>query len=134
MKRDTLQHEIARDSQLRDLMQKYAGFALGQFAQTAACDRLHALEARLCRWLLTAHDSMPSDTFPLTHEYLAMMLGVQRAGVSIAASFLKQAALIHYARGSVTVLNRSGLEDAACECYGTTRAQLNKLFGRLTKS
>jgi len=133
IKREALTRQLAKDAPLRDLMQSYAGFALGQVAQTAACNRLHSLEARLCRWLLTAHDNTPSDTFPLTHEYLAMMLGVQRAGVSIAASFLKQAALIQYTRGFVTVLNRAGLEDASCECYQTTQDQLAKLFGRSGK-
>jgi len=134
VKRDSLRREMERDGGLRELVQKYAGFTLGQFAQTAACNRLHPLEARLCRWLLIAHDSVPSDAFPLTHEYLAMMLGVQRAGVSIAMSFLKKAGLIQYERGHVNVLNRPGLDDAACECYGTARAQLGKLFGRIGKS
>lgn len=126
--RDVLRHEMASDVALREMMQKHARFAISQLMQTAACNRLHSLEERCCRWLLIAHDSALSDTFPLTHEFLAMMLGVQRGGVSIAASFLQKAGLIRYTRGQVTITGRPGLEDAACECYGTVRAELEKLF------
>ena len=80
--------------------------------------------------MLIAHDSALSDSFPLTHEFLAMMLGVQRAGVSIAANFLQKAGMIQYTRGRVTITNRAGLEDAACECYGTVHAELDRLFGK----
>jgi len=128
IRRDVLKHEMAKDDELREVMQNYARFAIGQLIQTAACNRLHSLEERCCRWLLIAHDSALSDTFPLTHEFLAMMLGVQRAGVSIAASFLQKAGLVRYSRGHVTITNRSGLEDAACECYGAVRAELKELF------
>jgi CRP-like cAMP-binding protein len=120
---------MTEDDKLREALEKYVRFALLAFAQTAACNRLHHLEERCCRWLLTAHDNALSDTFPLTHETLAMMLGVQRAGVSIAASFLQKAGFIEYRRGQVTIVNRSGLEDAACECYGSMRAEFRKLFG-----
>jgi CRP-like cAMP-binding protein len=130
IKRDILSREMDQDSALRGVMQRYAAFAIRQIVQTAACNRLHTLEERCCRWLLIAHDSALSDTFPLTHEFLAMMLGVQRAGVSIAASFLQKAGLIQYTRGSVTITNRAGLEDAACECYGTIRGELDRLFDR----
>jgi CRP-like cAMP-binding protein len=128
IKRDVLSHEMEHDEALRDMMRHYAVFAIRQIVQTAACNRLHTLEERCCRWLLIAHDSALSDTFPLTHEFLAMMLGVQRAGVSIAANFLQKAGLIEYTRGRVTITNRAGLEDAACECYGTVRAELDRLF------
>ncbi len=128
IKRNVLRHEMEKDKALREMMQKYARLAIGQLMQTAACNRLHSLEERCCRWLLMAHDSALSDTFPLTHEFLAMMLGVQRAGVSIAANFLQKAGLIQYARGRVTITNRSGLEDATCECYETVRAEMGKLF------
>jgi hypothetical protein len=129
IKRDILKDCISEDVKLREALQKYARFSLLAFAQTAACNRLHHLEERCCRWLLIAHDSALSDTFLLTHEFLAMMLGVQRAGVSIAASFLQKAGLIEYRRGQVTVTNRPGLEDAACECYGDMQAAFRKLFG-----
>ena len=129
IRRDILKQEMAKDDALREMMQKYARFAISQLMQTAACNRLHSLEERCCRWLLMAHDSALSDTFPLTQEFLAMMLGVQRAGVSIAASFLQKAGLIVYVRGRVTITNRLGLEDAACECFDTIRSELEKLFG-----
>lgn len=129
IKRDVLRHEIEKDDALRGMMQKYACFAISQLVQTAACNRLHSLQERCCRWLLIAHDSALSDTFPLTQEFLAMMLGVHRPGVSIAASFLQKAGLIQYARGCVTITNRSGLEDAACECYGAIQAELRKVVG-----
>ncbi|WP_083992087.1 Crp/Fnr family transcriptional regulator [Bradyrhizobium embrapense] len=120
---------LAKDQELREALEKYERFALLAFAQTAACNRLHHLEERCCRWLLIAHDNALSDTFQLTHEFLAMMLGVQRSGVSIAASRLQKAGLIQYRRGQVTIVNRSGLEDATCECYATMRTEFRKLFG-----
>jgi CRP-like cAMP-binding protein len=133
IRRDLLQHEMAHDEALREMMQGYTRFAFGQLVQTAACNRLHSLEERCCRWLLTSHDSALSDTFPVTHEFLAMMLGVQRSGVSIAAAFLQKAGFIQYRRGLVTIKNRAGLEDAACECYSSTRAELEKLFQKPKK-
>ena len=117
------------DTTLRALMQKYLRFSLHQISQTAACNRLHALEERCSRWLLIAHDSALSNSFPLTQEFLAMMLGVHRAGVTVAAHSLKHAGLIHYRHGIVTVTDRSGLEETACECYRTIEAELDTLFG-----
>lgn len=126
--RNVLQREMANDPVLRHLMQRYVRFAFGQLAQTAACNRLHSLEERCCRWLLIAHDSALAPNFSLTHEFLAMMLGVRRSGVSIVAHMLKKAGLIDYSRGRVTILDRAGLEDAACECYSSTRTELDQLF------
>lgn len=126
--RDDLMDQMARDRPLRELMERYTRFAYAQMAQTAACNRLHSLEERFCRWLLICHDCALSDEFPLTHEFLAMMLGVQRAGVSIAANFLKRAGLIDYARGRMTIADRAGIEDAACECYRTMQTQLADMF------
>ena len=128
VQRELLKREMEDDEPLRRLIQNYARFSYGQLAQTAACNRLHSLEARCCRWLLIAHDSALSDTFPLTHEFLAMMLGVQRSGVSIAARILKHEKLIDYTRGRVVVLDRDGLERAACECYAYQQRELNALF------
>jgi CRP-like cAMP-binding protein len=123
---------IAGSEALRGLLQRYAHFVIGQLAQTAACNRLHSLEERCCRWLLIAHDSARSDDFLLTHEFLAMMLGAQRPGVSLAASILQRAGLIRYTRGHVTIVDRPGLEAAACECYGAMRAQLRHFVGEPT--
>ena len=89
-----------------------------QVAQTAACNRLHDMEQRLARWLLMCQDTTDSGFLPLTHEFLAQMLGTGRPTVTIAAGVLERAGLIENTRGSVTILNRKRLEDAACECYG----------------
>ncbi len=100
-------------SQLQLAIQGY----LVQTAQTAACNRIHELEERLARWLLMCSDRIQSDHIPITHEFLAMMLGTRRSSVSIAAGILHKAGLITYSRGSVTIQNRDGLAHAACECY-----------------
>ena len=119
--------EIAESKEGRTLIERFMRFTINELAQTAACNRLHSMEERCCRWLLIAHDSARSDIFPLTHEFLAMMLGVQRAGVSITASILQRAGYIRYVRGRVTITDRSGLEHAACECYRARRGQLDQL-------
>jgi CRP-like cAMP-binding protein len=128
IEREALRREMQADETLNQLIQNYGRFAYAQLAQTSACNGLHSLEERCCRWLLTAADSALSDSFPLTHEQLAMMLGVQRSGVSIAARILKKAQLIDYSRGEVTILDRAGLEEAACECYASLKEQLEELF------
>jgi CRP-like cAMP-binding protein len=130
MRPDEAMRAMENDEAFRQIVHDYGRFALGQIAQTAACNRLHHLEERCCRWLLIAHDSALSDTFPLTHEFLAMMLGVQRAGVSVYMSLLKKAGLIEHKRGQIIITNRAGLEDAACECYRTVPRELDPLFGR----
>lgn len=122
--------EMEHSPALADLVRKRASIFLGELAQTAACNRLHSLEQRCCRWLLLAHDSAGTETFALTHEFLALMLGVQRSGLSIVAGALQRAGLIRYTRGRVTIVNRAGLENEACECYGTSRGQLDHLFGK----
>lgn len=119
-----LRAEMARSETLSHLIQKYTFVFLSELAQTAACNRLHSLEERCCRWLLIAHDSATTDCFPLTHEFLALMLGVQRSGLSITANVLQKAGLIRYTRGRVTITDRQGLEEAACECYQTVQSQL----------
>ena len=127
--RSWLRSEIARDRTLQELLQRSHALAVSQFAQTAACNRLHSIRKRCCGWLLIAHDSAQSDEFELTHEFLALMLGAQRAGVSIALNGMQKAGLIRYGRGRVKVTDRVRLEKAACECYGTIRVQLDQLFG-----
>jgi CRP-like cAMP-binding protein len=103
-----------------------------QVSQTAACNARHPLEARLARWLLTAQDRLDDDgthdEMPLTHEFLAIMLGVQRPGVSIAAGTLQNAGLIRYTRGRVTVLDRDALEDASCGCHRIVNDAYKRLF------
>ena len=100
-----------------------------QVAQTAACNRAHTVEERCARWLLMTHDRVgEAERFPLTQEFLAIMLGVRRSGVNVAAGALRDAGLIRYSRGAVRVLDRSGLEAAACECYGIVRRQFDRLL------
>src|SRR5216684_1954021 len=120
---------LDQSQRMRAVMLRYTHVFFNQVAQTAACAHFHSLEQRCCRWLLMTHDRMPSDTFLLTHEFLAMMLGVRRAGVSVAAGALQRAGMIRYHRGRITVRDRQGLEDCACECYAVSKAEFNGLLG-----
>lgn len=125
---DALQREVESDAALRQVVKDYARFGLSELARHIACGRLHHIEQRCCHWLLIAHDNAMSDEFPVTHEFLASMLGYQRAGVSIAMGALVKAGLIAHKRGMVTILNRSGLEANVCDCYCEMRNELNDLF------
>jgi len=126
--RDILRDEMARDPALNKILHAYQNVTISQLAQTAACNRLHTLEQRCCRWLLTAHDSAGADTFELTHEFLSMMLGVRRPGVSIAMQSLQQTGLIRYSRGRITIVDRADLEQEACECYASVHEVIERLF------
>jgi CRP-like cAMP-binding protein len=114
---------------LKALLLRYVQAFHAQVVQTAACNARHALEERFARWLLLAHDRAEGDAFPMTQEFAAMMLGVRRAGVSVAAAVLQKGGVIAYAHGRVAVLDRAGLEAASCECYATVRAQFERLPG-----
>jgi CRP-like cAMP-binding protein len=114
---------------LRTWLLRYMQALHVQVSQTAVCNKHHSLEERLTRWLLMAHDRAGEDQFPMTHEFMSLMLGVRRAGVSITANVLKQAGLIHYTNGRMTILDRPGLEDAACECYGNVQRRFEQLLG-----
>jgi CRP-like cAMP-binding protein len=115
---------------LRRILHRYTQAFLTQVAQTAACNRSHDLQERCARWLLMTHDRVDGQaTFALTHEFLSFMLGVRRAGVTVAAGTLQKAGLIRYSRGKITVVDRAGLEAASCECYGIVRAQFDRLLG-----
>ena len=115
--------------ELRRLLNRYTQAYLTQVAQTAACNGLHGIDARCARWLLMTHDRVgEAEHFPLTQDYLAIMLGVRRGGVSVAASALRDAGLIRYSRGDIQVLDRVGLEAAACECYGIVRRHFDRLL------
>ncbi len=111
---------------LRALAQRYLSAQLDVMAQAIACNRLHYVNERCARWLLMTHDRVGRSDFPLTHEVLATMLGVRRAGVSIAAAALQQTGSIRYSRGRFSVVDRESLELAACECYGA----INQAFER----
>lgn len=127
IKADLLKEEFERPSELRRHLQKYLLANLVQSAQNAACNRLHPIAERLARWLLTCHDRVQSDRMPLTHEFLAQMLGTPRTTVTLAAGMLHQAGLIDYSRGHVTIKDRAKLEDAACECYRVVRNEFERL-------
>lgn len=106
-----------KHSLLQQLLHRYAQSLIKQIAQSALCVCFHSLEARLCRWLLVYQDNVNSDEFHLTQEFLADMLGVRRAGVTVAAGVIQNKGLISYNRGKITILDRRGLEAACCECY-----------------
>jgi len=122
--------ELARSASMRRVMLHYAHAFFNQVAQSAACNQFHSLEQRCCRWLLMTHDRMGSDEFLLTQEFLAMMLGVQRTGVTAAAGSLQHAGLINYVRGVVTIRDRRGLQRRACECYMIAKREFDRLLGR----
>lgn len=113
---------------VRQLMLRYAYYA-DMVSQSVACNRLHTIEERCARWLLVTHDRVEGDTFELTHEFISMTLGVRRAGVTVALGALQAQGIIRVGRGSLTVLDRKRLEEAACSCYAITRAQMGKVLG-----
>jgi CRP-like cAMP-binding protein len=117
MKAARFSEEIGKSPQLRKEVDRYTGALLAQVTQTAACNRFHVVEARLARWLLMTRDRVHSDEFRLTHEFLGHMLGVRRVGVTMAARALQKRKLIAYSRGKIRILDRKGLEGAACSCY-----------------
>lgn len=124
-----LKDQVARSSHLRDLLLLYTHVFQVQVAQTAACNAHHELGQRLARWLLAAHDRSGVAELSLTQDLIAVMLGVRRSTVSIAASTLQKAGVIRYQHGRITILDRAGLENAACECYGSVAKEYRALFG-----
>ena len=114
---------------LDKLMRRYVAFSMRNAHQTVACNALHALEERMSRWLLMAHDRVGKDEFVLTQEFMAEMLGVRRQTVSVVAGTLQSAGFISYRRGVLRIVDREGLESASCDCYETIRA----FFDRIVK-
>jgi CRP-like cAMP-binding protein len=114
---------------LRSRLLRYVQAFHVQVAQTAACNGRHPLDERLARWLLMAHDRTDGDEFPMTQEFLSRMLGVRRAGISVAAHGLQMAGTINYKHGKIAVLDRPKLEAASCECYAVVRRQFEQLLG-----
>ena len=123
-----LREEMHESPGLAAVVYRYLYVSIAQLARSAACLRFHELSPRLARWLLMTHDRAHADEFYLTHEFLADMLGVQRSGVSIAAYALQRKKLIRYSRGTISVLNRPGLEAASCDCYKALLKDYTKVF------
>ncbi|ACG79200.1 transcriptional regulator(cAMP-binding) [Phenylobacterium zucineum HLK1] len=122
-------HEAwSRSARLKDLVDRHTEALFGHAIQSVACNALHSVEARFCRWLLTCHDRISTDTVALTQEFLADMLGVQRTTVTAVARSLQEKGLIRYRRGVVDILDRGGLETLACECYGVIRRNYHRLL------
>lgn len=109
--------EFRKNGKLRDSLLRFVHTMFTQVTQTAACNRLHTLDQRLARWLLITHDRVASNQFTLTQEFLSRMLGVRRAGVTVAANELRHSGLIDYRRGDIVIVDRQGLEKVCCECY-----------------
>ncbi|HEX4755054.1 MAG TPA: Crp/Fnr family transcriptional regulator [Candidatus Dormibacteraeota bacterium] len=120
--------EMARPGPMRELTDDYLQALFGQISQAAACNRLHTNEERLSRWLLMSHDRVGVDEFAITHEFLGQMLGSRRATVTLSAGILQAAGLIKYHRGLVNIVDRHGLEQVACECYGVIRDELGSVL------
>ena len=129
---EALRQEAKANAPLQARLLRYVQATLSTAAQSAACNRLHLLEQRFARWLLSAHDRAEGDTFPMTHEFLAMMLGVRRPGVTVAAQSLQSSGLISYNHGTMTILDRKGLEAVTCECYRFVQAEFDRLLGAET--
>ena len=121
-----LQNTLESAPRLQEILSRYAAIRGMQVAQTAACNRLHDIGQRLARWLLMTQDRVDSGSLPITHDFLATMLGTDRPTVSLAAGVLQRKKIIEYTRGAVKIVNRKKLEDSACECYGITQ-QYNEI-------
>jgi CRP-like cAMP-binding protein len=123
-----MQEAIGASPKLRHLILSYTEALLSQAFQTVSCNAVHSVEARCCNWILSTRDRIDQDDLPLTHELLAEMLGVQRSTVSIVLRTLQKAGLIGQSRGVITVKDRAGLEEVACECYGKILERFKRLL------
>jgi CRP-like cAMP-binding protein len=117
IKADVIWAEFKRGGELQGLLLSYTHALITQISQSAVCNRFHTAEKRLCRWLLIAHDRVEGNTVHLTQEIISFMMGTPRTAVTMAAGTLQDAGLIRYKRGKITIIDRHGLQDAACECY-----------------
>jgi len=127
VKAEVIRREFKRGGALGDLLLRFTEAMILQISQVAACNRVHTVEERLARWLLMTRDRTASDELELTQEFLAMMLGCRRAGVTTAAITLQGAGVIRYSRGHITILDKPGLEALACECYSVVKAEFDRI-------
>jgi CRP-like cAMP-binding protein len=127
MEAAVIKSEFERNGEFRDVVHRYLQAFLVQTAQTAACNRLHNIEERLARWLLSCRDRVQTDELALTHDFLSQMLGAPRTTVTLAAGLLSRAGMIEYSRGVVQITDRPQLEHTACECYRIVRDEFRRL-------
>ena len=128
MTRVALERELLNNPGFAQVTRRYVQAFFAQAAQSAACVRFHRIEQRLCRWILESHDRVGDNTVALTQEFLAIMLGVQRPGVTLAAAQLQNAGYITYRHGVIEVIDRAGLEASSCECYAIVRREYERLL------
>jgi CRP-like cAMP-binding protein len=128
MRAERFREHVRRHEPVREVLGRYTQALFNFVAQSAACNRVHPVQKRCARWMLITQDRIGRDTFPLTQEFLALMLGTRRAAVNTAASALQRAGFIRYQRGQVSISDRRGLEGAACECYGVIRRDFDRLL------
>jgi CRP-like cAMP-binding protein len=124
-----LKDEFNRAGPVLRLLLRYTQALITQMSQTAVCNRHHSLQQQLCRWLLLSLDRLPGNTLTMTQELISNMLGVRREGVTEAARNLQAAGMIRYSRGRIEVLDRPGLEQTVCECYGVVKLEFDRLLG-----
>ena len=130
---DRFRELVQQSEPFRAKLARHEHFLLAQAQQSAACNATHALDQRLCRWLLRCRDLLDSDDIALTQEFLAEMLGVRRTSVTLVAGGLQKSGLIAYRRGHIRLLDHGGLLDGACECYGTIKAHADRLLGETSR-
>jgi len=129
IKAEHLIDEFHQNGEFSKIIFLYMQAVFTQVAQNAMCNRHHTTEERLARWLLSVQDSVQKDELTLTHEFVARMLGIRRSSVTVSAGVLQQAGMIRYTRGRLAILDRSRLEDTACECYLLVQSEYNRLLG-----
>ncbi len=130
MRTKDLKTEFKLGGRFQEILLRYTQALMTQISQTAVCNRLHPIEQQLCRWLLLSHDRLDSNKLVMTHDLISNMLGVRREGVTLAAKKLAARKLIINNRGTITVIDRQGLEAAVCECYAVVNTEYNRLLGR----
>ncbi|MEX2239335.1 MAG: Crp/Fnr family transcriptional regulator [Burkholderiales bacterium] len=131
LRASVMKKEFETDPDLQHLLLRYTQALITQMAQTAVCNRHHSVDQQLCRWLLLSLDRLPASDLVMTQELIANMLGVRREGVTEAAGMLQAAGLIHYRRGHISILDRSGLEARVCECYAVVKKEYDRLLPAL---
>ena len=124
---EAFRRELDRHGALHDGISRYSQGAIALMMQSTGCMAVHQVMERCCRWLLMTHDRVKADQFTLSQEFLAMMLGATRPTVTVIARYLQEAGLIRYIHARMTILDRGGLEATACECYGTIKAEFDRL-------